>query len=197
MSRTRTLALLAVGVALATALTAPPAEAKTSEVLGQYGVPRSGRICIEDNGWTLYNDALPGLAQRMRAAGVANVTVWDECDGPNGQKNVYHTLDRVIDIVTTNSPNENYCGRIERVWKWNGSKWLVASTNIRINLGIPRCYNTAFARQHGVSHEVMHAFAMVHEGTAERVVGSKGWDYAWPTAYDYADLRKAGYTDLN
>lgn len=184
--------LVATTVAIGSTL---PAHAETA---GQYGVPRTGRICIEDNGWSLYNDALPELAARMRAQGVANVVVWDECNGPGGQLNVYHTTDRVIDIITANSPNENYCGRVERTWKWVNSKWVVASTNIRVNLGIPSCYNNAFARRHGMSHEVMHSFGSVHEGRDDRVVDHQGgWNYAWPTNQDYRELRYAGYTDLS
>lgn len=189
--------MIALTVAAAAALIVGTTLPASAETAGQYGVPRSGRICIEDNGWNFFNPVAPELASRMRAQGVANVVVWDECDGPNGQKNVYHTLDRVIDIVTANSPSENYCARLERTWKWTGYKWVVASSNIRLNIGIPHCWDTTYDKAHLLSHEVMHAFGAVHEGRYDRVVASNtGWDYQWPTNQDYRDLRRFGYTDL-
>jgi hypothetical protein len=195
LKRIAALAVAAAALIVGTGLFATPAHAETA---GQYGVPRTGRICVEDNGWNFFNPVLPELASRMRAQGVSNIVVWDECDGPGGQKNVYHKLDHVIDIVTANEPNSNWCARVERTWAWNGSKWVVSSTNIRINIGIAICWSSTFNKAHVISHEMMHAYGAVHEGRDDRVVDAQGgWTYQWPTNQDYRELRYFGYTDLH
>lgn len=182
--------IAALATVAGVALTGTLAQTASAETAGQYGVPRSGRICIEDNGWNFFNTALPELASRMRAQGVANVVVWDEC-------NPAHDAAHTIDVTASNSPTENYCARTERTWSWNGYKWVVASTLIRFNTGIKSCYATDFAKRHVMSHEVMHSFAAVHEGRWDRVVSdTNGWDFQWPTNQDYRDLRSFGYTDL-
>lgn len=198
MKRVLLIALFAVSAAFL------PASSADAEVLGEYGVPRSGRICIEDNGYTSYNDTLPLLVNRLHDHGITNVVVWDECNGPGGPMSgndtvdrpvVYNRLDHVIDIVYANSPSEDYCARTERTWNWDGNKWIVASTNIRLNLAFFQgCRSTAFERRHVMFHEVGHAYSLTHEDGPGVMTT---WAYGEYTPADYAHLRRAGYTDLN
>lgn len=182
------IAALAVAAAALIVGTTLPASAEEG---GQYGVPRTGRICIEDNGWNFLNPMLPELAYRMRQQAVANVVVWDEC-------NPTHDSAHTIDITGSYHPGETgWCARLERTWAWNGAKWVVSSSLIRFNLTVAHCIDTAFDKAHLISHEVMHAFGAVHEGRYDRVVAANtGWNYQWPTNQDYRDLRRYGYTDL-
>lgn len=153
----------------------------------RYGVPRTGRICIEDNGWTSFNASLPLIAQRLRDNGIANVVTWDEC-------NPYNPSDRVVDITYANT-TEAYCARVESGgWKLVGTEWFRVAPSIRVNMGQKAgCWATVAMQQHVLFHEVGHAFKLIH---ADGPGVMSSWDYSQYTPDDYLTLRQQGYNDL-
>jgi hypothetical protein len=147
-----------------------------AEYLGQYHPPTDRRLCIEDHGWTRWNDALPGVTQRLRDHGV-NVVNWDDCSSQP---------DDVVAVITTVDSPESFCARTIRGAYVNGVAQ--GRTYIQMNMRAAifgQCHATPEQRQHVISHETGHYLGLIHN-TAASVMGA--WQYNWYTARDYADL---------
>jgi hypothetical protein len=146
------------------------------ENVGQYHPPTDRRLCVQDNGWTRWNDALPGVTQRLRDHGI-NVVNWDDCSSQP---------DNVVVVITAVSTSENFCARTVRGAYVNGVAQ--QKTYIQMNMWpgyFNQCHSTAAQRQHVVSHELGHYLGLVHNSEAS-VMGS--WAYNWYTALDYSNL---------
>jgi hypothetical protein len=189
----RTLAFLAVIIAIlagAAWLTMPPADAAPAavqhkaeaggEYLGQYRLP-AGRKCFEDKGWTRWGDVLPNVAWRLRANGVTDAVVWDDCSSqPDSQ---------VVTLAVSNDPSSFYCARTERGGYVNGVAQ--GRTVIRFNMApvwFDRCHATWSQRAHVMSHETGHALGLVHVPGDDSVMGAEAWPVLWFTERDYRDM---------
>lgn len=159
---------------------AAPAVALPTETVGQYHLPLGKRICIQDNGWTRWNDVLPNIAWRLRSHGITDVVVWDNCSS--------QPASQVVRLATSNDPNSYYCARTERGAYVNGVA--TGQTIIRVNLAsnwYGQCLSNWGQRAHVMSHEVGHAFGLVHS-TGDSVMAPSRFDLAWFTAADYTNL---------
>lgn len=156
---------------------APAADLVAEEYLGQYHPPTDRRLCVQDNGWTRWNDALPAVTQQLRDHGI-NVVNWDDCSSQPANATV------VISAVTS---TEGFCARTVRGAYVNGVA--TGRTTIQMNMRsdiFSQCHATAGQRQHVVSHELGHYLGLIHNSPAASVMAS--WSYNWYTARDWSDL---------
>jgi hypothetical protein len=159
-------------------------QAAYAETLGQYHMPTGKRVCIEDHGWTRWDDVLPNIAWRLRANGITDAVVWNDCSSqPDAQ---------VITLAYSNSPDEFYCARTERGYYSNGTA--LGRTTIRVNMAdkwFAQCHQTWSQRAHVMSHETGHALGLPHNDDPASVMfaGSNNPWLLWWGDRDYQDLR--------
>lgn len=183
----RVVAAIAVAVATMTAL----AGAAFAETNGTWHLATGKRICIQDNGWTIWNDALPLLPARLKAAGISAV-VWDSCASQPASERV---------ILSTFSTTENVCavtvrGSYRSDKAGSGPTWTALGvTYIKINTN-PKwfrgCNDTQSDRRYLSSHEMGHALGLEHgpKGEVSVMALYDGWKYSSYTALDITRLAK-------
>jgi hypothetical protein len=154
-----------------------------AETLGQYHLPIGKTVCIEDHGWTLWDNVLPNIAWRLRSNYITDAVVLDSCASyPDNQ---------VVTIAVSDSPSENYCARTERGYYLNGVAQ--GRTTIRVNKASVywnQCHSTWSQRAHVMSHEMGHALGLVHCDCDSVVAAPQRFSILWFTDLDYSNLRQ-------
>jgi hypothetical protein len=156
-----------------------------AETLGQYHMPTGKRVCIEDHGWTRWDDVLPNIAWRLRYYGITDAVVWNDCSSqPDAQ---------VVTLAVSNDPSAFYCARTERGRYYNDGT-AADRTVIRVNMAdrwFDQCHKTWSQRAHVMSHEMGHVLGLVHtdDRTSVMFAGSNNPRLLWWSDGDYRDLQ--------